>query len=296
MRTLVLFVLALASCSSSENRCGGLGCADDVVSALAADGSYIYYATQARSVGRVAKKGGDTNVLPVANVSGGGLASIEVSGPDIFLKTGGLLFHVPKEGGAAVEIGQARAFAVDAVNLYYAGDNLVQQPRDGGAPIVLADGTHVGSIAVGGGWVYWANSLGFGGVDADFGLWRAPIGGGTAQQLVQGSGLDGILLDGDRLYWCVDGSSVRASSLDGSGVTQWANPCPWVISNGELFGAVNCPDAQICGSPPATIWRAPFGGRMETVVTESSVVTALTVDDQAIYWSAGDRIASQPLN
>jgi hypothetical protein len=153
--------------------------------------------------------------------------------------------RVPLAGGDAATFiapvgGMARAFALDATNLYWLFGSstgktvakIMKQPLAGGDPTTLFTATQINGFAVDATHVYWTipeDSENKGSIS------KVPLAGG--QPIVLATGLDGpseIVADGTYVYWIGDygGQVLRVPVAGGTPTMVAANP--WLATQLKL--------------------------------------------------------------
>jgi hypothetical protein len=264
---------------------------------LAVDATNVYWTSSdsATAAGQVMK-------VPIAGGAPGVLASglsrpgfgIAVDATNVYWTNSGYyttsfadgtVMTVPIAGGAPTTLAsgqnQPAGIAVDATSVYWAnlGDGnkagtgaLMKAPITGGMATVVAAGQEYPSIAIDSTSVYWTTSAG---------VLKAPIGGGTPTILVAGGGAPTMYLPGEggapgttavdatHVYWMVVWPSDAA-----------APSCPG-------FGAGSCPGP----SSQTAIMSVPIGGGTPSVVTTTSGIGLVVVDEASAYWTTGDSVA-----
>jgi hypothetical protein len=163
--------------------------------------------------------------------------------------------------------------AVDANNVYWTGNGVMQLSLGGGTPLTLASGATQG-IAVDATSVYWTDS----GINTKIG--KVAIGGGTVTTLASVTGKPSELaVDSTSVYW-TNFATRTVSKVPKSGGTvtllaSSATDLPYGI-------AVDASNVYVSTSSGAK--SIPISGGTTTVLSTDPGVGGATIDAMSMYW------------
>jgi len=190
------------------------------------------------------------------------------------------------DGEGVLAVGQAEpcAILVDASFVYWAnrgsgklgGGSIMKVARDGGEPIVVADGLDTPeAMVVDSGGVSWTSH----GPNASGGLFRTSLDGGAVFGLANVDVTRGLASFGDELFWTSgpDASVQRVSSKGGS---------PATIASGQLgVGPLVTAGESMYWGTASEIVRKDISGLGADVIWQGERPVQLAATSGAIVWS-----------
>ncbi len=260
----------------------------DEPSALAVDGTHVYFTTWSGTVNAVPRGGGKVTTLATGQHYPESLA---VDGTYVYwaergnTRGTGTVNKVPIGGGAVTTLATGQdapiSVAVDGTHVYWATpgtypdfNGMVNAVPVGGGPVTtLATGQPgAGSLAVDGTHVYWANDYG------DVGTVNAvPVGGGPVITLASRQHVSSMAVDGTHVYWSNWSGTVNSVPVGGGAVSSLASglyyPNSVVVDSRHVYWA----DSGGGGS----VNEVPLGGgNVTNLVHRQGDLVALVVGPQ----------------
>ena len=263
--------------------------------ALAVDGTNVYWTNNPYAV----PNGGSVMRTPV---TGGTLDTIAngIDGPmfitcdesRVYWADSSSVSAWTKNAGPVVTLAANQdapaGIAVDANNLYWAdgnpGGGILSMPLDGGTPNTIAtfDG-NARQLVISSTHAYWN-------VYADYGIYSAPLAGGTATVFFWDSNFDvsGIAIDADNLYYTEESAlgPVGVISLGGGATRVIAtnNGTERAVSDGTYvyYTSAN-------GDPPVfdgAVLRVPVVGGVVTTIATGNAPDSIAIDSTSVYWGS----------
>jgi hypothetical protein len=241
---------ALAGCDQmTVSPAAALVSGEQGITAIASDGSYVYWSTQKGAVKRISIDGGEPEIL------------------------------VPTGSGALSGTGNLQ---VDAANVYWTTDaSVMAVPKGGGTPVVLAGQTVALSDLSGltvnddDDFVYFTESAGF--------VRKAPKLAGDTVTLAAGEASPtSPVVRGSGLYWVASGLRVLGVE-GGTPATIEVNGAP------SLFGQISVDDRNAYWASNGVVSWVPLAGGDAAQVTPADAtlpeIPVVLGDDSNVYWS-----------
>lgn len=293
-----LALATLAGCSSDPVGSGGvLVTGEHGVTSIAADESFVYFATAAGDVKRVSFDGGKPELL-VANAHAQGFLSVDATRV-VYATREGLVQLAPKTGGAATTLAitpkvTRLATLDDTVCFATAEDAIAKVSKQGGPTTTLATGQATTALAAAGADVVWAN-------DAATGALRAiGLAGGSVRDLVAAPTGPLDTRAGKAFFASIADQTLDVVGLEGGDTSVLADLSTLDAADQGPVVSIAAHDQQVFfATTTGSIGRAPIAGGAapDMLVRGPSGAVSLAVNATSLVWAnaTDGSIAAMPI-